>query len=80
MKNAIIFTVLVISTLSFAACPSKTLVKKLGAKTHYSLDLKTKFSESDFNTYGCRPETSVMSREQVKALLEAEYKAKLTKI
>lgn len=75
-----IFTALVIAGASFAGCPSETLVKKPGARTHYSTDLSKKFSQGDFETYGCSPKVSVMSREQALKLLELEYAARKAKI
>ncbi len=62
------------------SCPSETLVKKSGAKTHYSTDLKTKFSEKELIKFGCKINVSVMSREQALSLLEAEYAEKKKKL
>ncbi len=78
MKHFLLLALL--SNVAFAACPTDTLVKKAGAKTHYSLDLKTKYSQSDFTTYGCNPNTKVMTKEQQISVLDAEYNAKKSKI
>jgi hypothetical protein len=80
MKILFLAALLTTGYLHAQSCPSETLVKKAGAKTHFSTDLKTKFSEKELIKFGCKINVSVMSKEQALTLLEAEYSEKKKKL
>lgn len=61
-------------------CPKNTLVKKVGANTHYSQDFKTKWTTKELAKFGCVPDSKVMSKEQNIALIDAEASARKAKL
>ena len=72
---------LALSTGAFASsCPSSLLVKKEGAKTFFSQDLKTKYSQKELTKFGCSPKTQVMSQNDTLKLLKSEYEARVAKL
>lgn len=81
MKHLITAIALIGAFNAFAAgCPDSTLILKSGARTHYSTDLKTKFRQADLEKFGCRINASVMSADQRRNVLKAEYEVKLNSI
>lgn len=72
-----LFLVSMIFTLTaWANCPSETLIKKSGSRTHYSTDLKTTYRQSDLEKFGCKLNYQVMSSKQRSEVLEVEYNKK----
>ena len=72
---------LVVSANLFAIdCPSNLLVKKYGAKTFYTSDLKTKFSEKELTKFGCVVVPSIMSKEQNISLIDLDAATKKAKL
>lgn len=82
MKNLLIGSLLLIATTSAMAidCPTNLLVKKIGAKTLYTQDLKTKYSMAELAKFGCAVNPKVMSKEQVVKLIDAQAAAQKAKL
>lgn len=71
---------LTISSAFALECPKNTLVKKIGANTHYSQDFKNKWTSKELAKFGCVPDSKVMSKEQNIALIDAEAAARKSKL
>lgn len=81
MRHLTLITILTMSILGNAAtCPSKLLVKKHGAKTLYTSDLKTKYSLKELDKFGCNVVAEVMTKEQNIKLIDDEATAKKSKL
>lgn len=82
MKNLLTVSMLLIASFSAMAvdCPTNLLVKKIGAKTLYTQDLKTKYSMAELQKFGCVVNPKVMTKEQVVQLIDTQAAAQKAKL
>jgi len=70
----------VLLSVSAISCPDTLLVKKVGSKTSYSLDLSKKFNEKELKKFQCSPKFVLMSKSQKVILIDKEAQDKKARL